>query len=205
VEADAAVGPEGIADILVGHLAIEPFRVEMATGPPFGIAVLGIVGVGDDVEEAGIAADAADILGWTSTPAPDAARTARRRVEGEEPLELDDVLPVVAEVIDVKKAEAFAAVEIAQAHVAFVEAAGVVLELGLAEFGIAVGQAADAELVQVAVPPAEGGLDDAMQLAEMEAARHDQATPNRWLDFGERDADLQGIGLLEALMFTVKG
>lgn len=41
METDAAVGPEGIADILVGHLAIEPFRVEMATGPTFGIAMLG--------------------------------------------------------------------------------------------------------------------------------------------------------------------
>jgi hypothetical protein len=96
VEADAAVGPEGIADILVGHLAIEPFRVEMAAGPTFGIAMLGVAGIGDDVEEAGIAVDAADILGWTGTPALDAARAARRRVEGEEPFELDDVFPVVA-------------------------------------------------------------------------------------------------------------
>jgi hypothetical protein len=32
----------------------------------------------------------------------------------------------------------------------------------------------------------------------MEAARHDQAPPDRRLDFGERDTDLQGIGLLEA-------
>ena len=123
---------------------------------------------------------------------------ARRRVEGEEPFELDDVFPVVAEVIDVKKAEAFAAVEVAQPYLALVETAGVVLELGLAEFGIAIGQAADAELVEVAVPPAESGLDDTMQLAETEAARHDQAPPDRRLDFGERDTDLQGIGLLEA-------
>jgi signal transduction protein with GAF and PtsI domain len=35
-----------------------------------------------------------------------------RRVAGEEPLELDDMLPVVAEVVDVEEAEAFAAVEI---------------------------------------------------------------------------------------------
>jgi hypothetical protein len=32
----------------------------------------------------------------------------------------------------------------------------------------------------------------------MEAARHDQAPPDRRLDFGERDTDLLGIGLLEA-------
>ena len=64
--------------------------------------------------------------------------------------------------------------------------------------GIAVGQAGDAELVEVAVPPAESGLDDTMQLAATEAARHDQAPPDRRLDFGERDTDLQGIGLPEA-------
>jgi hypothetical protein len=100
VEADAAVGPEGIADIPVGHLAIEPFWAEMTAGPTFGIAMLGVGGIGNDVEEAGIAVDAADILGWSGTRALDAAGTARRRVEGEKPLELDDVLPVVAEVIE---------------------------------------------------------------------------------------------------------
>jgi hypothetical protein len=96
-EADAAVGPEGIADVLVGHLAVEPFGVEVATGPAFSIAVLGIVGVGDDVEEVGVAVDAADILGRTGTGAINAAGGAWRRVESEEPLELDDVPPVVTQ------------------------------------------------------------------------------------------------------------
>ena len=198
MEADAAVGSEGVPDVFVGHLAIEPFRVEVAAGPPFSIAVLGIVGVSDDFEEAAIAVDAANILGWSGPRAVDAGGPARRGIEGEESFELDDVFPVVAEVIDVEEAEAFAVVEVAQPYLALVETAGVILELWLAEFGIAVGQATDAKLVEVTVPPAEGGLDDTMQLAEMEAARHDQAPPDRRLDFGERDTDLQGIGLLEA-------
>jgi transposase len=50
VEADAAVGPEGIAHVFVGHLAVEPLGVEMAAGPVFGVAVLGVVGIGDDVQ-----------------------------------------------------------------------------------------------------------------------------------------------------------
>ena len=184
----------GVPRVFVGHFAVEPFRVEVAADPPFGITVLGIV----DFEEAGIAVDAANILGWSGTRTMDASGSARRRVEGREPFELDDVFPVVAEVIDVKEAEPFAAVEVAQPYLALVETAGVVLILGLAKFGIAVGQATDAEFVEVAVPPAEGGLNDTMQLAEMEAARHDQAPPDRRLDFGELDTDLQGIGLLEA-------
>src|SRR5215213_7559023 len=108
------------------------------------------------------------------------------------------MLPVVAEVIDVKEAEALAAVEVAEADFALIEAAGVVLELGLADLGVTVGQAADAELVQVRIPPAEGGLDDAMQLTEMKAARHNQATPDRRLDPGEGDPDLQRVGFLKA-------
>ena len=119
--------------------------------------------------------DAADILGRPGAGAVNATGGARRQVEGEQPLELDDMLPVVAEVVDVKEAEALAAVEVAQAHLALVEAAGVVFELGLADLCIAVRQAADAELVQVIIPPAEGGLNDAVQLTEMKAARHDQA------------------------------
>src|SRR5215213_9557664 len=125
----------------------------MAAGPAFGVAVLGIAGVGDDVEEVGVAVDAADILGRPGAGAVDAAGGARRRVEGEQPLELDDMLPVVAEVVDVQEAEALAAVEVEEADLALVEAAGVVLELGLADLGITVGQAADTELVQVRIPP----------------------------------------------------
>ena len=136
--ANAAVGPEGVADVLIGQLQIEPFGIEVAAGPALGVAVLGIVGVGDDVEELGVAMDAANILGRSGAGAVDAAGGARRRVEGKEAFELDDVFPVVAEIVDVKEAEAFTAVEIAQAHLALVKAAGVVLELWLADFGIAV-------------------------------------------------------------------
>src|SRR5436853_556312 len=94
VEADAAVGPEGVADVLAGHLAVEPFGVEVAAGPALGVAVLGVVGIGDDVQESGVTVNAADILGRSG--AIDAAGGARRRVEGEQPFELDSMLPVVA-------------------------------------------------------------------------------------------------------------
>lgn len=124
----------------------------MAAGPAFGIAALGIVWIGDDVEELCIAGDATDVFEWPGAGAVDAAGGARCRIEGEEPLELDDVLPVVAKVVDVEKAEAFAAADVEEAHLALVETAGVVLELGLAELGVTIGQAADAELVQVVVP-----------------------------------------------------
>lgn len=88
----------------------------MAAGPTLGVAVFWMVGIGDDVEEVGMAVDAADILGRSGARAVDAAGAARRGFECKEPFELDDMLPVVAEVVDVEKAEAFAVVEIAQAY-----------------------------------------------------------------------------------------
>ena len=99
VQAD---GSERVADILVGHLAVEPLGIEVAAGPAFGFAVLRIFGVGDDVEEVGVAVDAADILGWSRAGAVDSAGGARLWIEGEEPLEFDDVLPVVAKVVDIE-------------------------------------------------------------------------------------------------------
>jgi hypothetical protein len=62
MHADATVGPEGVSDVPVCHLEVEPLRVEVATGPALGVAVLGIVGVGDDVEEPGVAVDTTNIL-----------------------------------------------------------------------------------------------------------------------------------------------
>jgi hypothetical protein len=63
MHADATVCPEGVSDILVCHLEVKPLRVEVVTSPTLGVAVLGIVGVGDDVEEPGVAVDTTNILG----------------------------------------------------------------------------------------------------------------------------------------------
>ena len=79
----------------------------MAADPALGIPVLGIFGVGDDVEEVGVAVDAADVLGRSGAGAIDAAGGARFRIEGAEPLEFDGVLPVVAKVVDIEKTEVF--------------------------------------------------------------------------------------------------
>src|ERR1700730_15115071 len=143
--------------------------MEIAAGHALDIPVLGIFGVGNDVEEVGVAVDAADILGRPGAGTVDAAGGARLRVEGEDSLEFDDVLPVVAEVVDIEKTEVVPAVEVEEAHGALIEVAGVALEFRLANLGVAVGQTADPELVKVAVPPPEGGLDDTVELAEVEA------------------------------------
>jgi hypothetical protein len=92
----------------------------------------------------------------------------------------------------------FAAIEVEEAHGALIEAARIALEFGLANLGIAVGQAANPEFVKVAIQPAEGCLDDAVQLAEVEPDRHDQAAPDCRLDPHKCDADLNGVRFVEA-------
>jgi hypothetical protein len=42
------------------------------------------------------------------------------------------------------------------------------------------------------IPPAEGGLDDPVQLAEMEAPRDHELAPDRRLDVEQGDAELHG-------------
>ena len=79
----------------------------MAAGPALGVAVLGVVGIGNDVEEVGVAADAADILGRSGTGAVDAAGGTRRRDEGEQPEQGSEVgLSVDPESVLVFPAEA---------------------------------------------------------------------------------------------------
>src|SRR3954452_11335240 len=128
------------------------------------------------------------------------AATLGGNIAGEQLLDLDRVMPIVAEVVEVGEGGAGLAVEVAQAHLALVEHARIVLEGAvLQKLRIAVAQAADAELVQVGVPPVEGCLDAQVKLPEVPGPGHDEAAPDRRLDLGQRDPDLQGVGLLVEL------
>ncbi|MDQ6672802.1 MAG: hypothetical protein M3069_19005 [Chloroflexota bacterium] len=51
--------------------------------------------------------------------------------------------------------------------------------------------------MQVVIPPAEGGLDDVMELTQVKRPRSRQPPPNRWLDLGQGDPHLHCVGLLE--------
>src|SRR5205085_1775583 len=135
---------------------------------------------------------ATDILGWSCTSAVNTSRDARRGFHDQKLLELHKVMPVVAEIVDVHEVDIGASAEVEELHFALVVDARIALELGLDEIGIAERQAADLKLVQVVVPPTEGGLDDLVQLTEVERARHDQAPPDRRLDLLESDPHLDG-------------
>src|SRR5690606_17493665 len=73
--------------------------IELASDPFQQLAVLLVVGVGDDFEEVRIAPDPAHILGGTGPLAFQAERIPRPGLGGRVALEADLVLPAVAEVI----------------------------------------------------------------------------------------------------------
>jgi hypothetical protein len=61
--------------------------------------MLGMTGIGDNLEEVRITGGATDILGWTGSGAGDAGSGARRGIDGDQALEGDSVLPVVAKIV----------------------------------------------------------------------------------------------------------
>jgi hypothetical protein len=158
--------------------------------PVFVVGVLGMATIGQTLEEVSISVRTTNILGWSCSGTVDTSGNAWGRLEDETLLELHQVTPVIAEVVDVDEVDVFASAEVEQLHVAFVVDARVALKLGCDEIGIAERQAADLKLVQVLVPPAKCGLDDLMQLTQVEGARHGQAPPDRWLDLLESDPHL---------------
>ena len=69
----------------------------------------------------------------------------------------------------------------------------IVRALGREAPGVAVGQAADIEFVQVSVPPAHGGLYHGMHVGECCVEWHDEPPPDPWLDIVEGDKQLHGV------------
>jgi antitoxin VapB len=65
-----------------------------------------VIGVGDRGEELGVAPGTADVLGWPGAATSDAPWVCRRRLERHDVLDVDPVLPAVAEVVEVDEAAA---------------------------------------------------------------------------------------------------
>lgn len=111
----------------------------------------------------------AGVLGRTVTPAARAARTRRRILPGGDGLELDDMTPVIAEVIDIGELVTRLGQHLVDAHLFLGDAGFAFLHLVRAqvEFGLrTVRVRAGTELVQVRVGPAERQLDNAVYLIE---------------------------------------
>lgn len=126
--------------------------------------------------------DAAAVLGRAVTAARHAHGSRAAAPQGQDRLELDDVLPVVAEVIVVKQLLAGIHQDLVQPDVllgdpglAFFYLKGAQVMLSLR----AVTRRPGAELVQVPVGPAEGCLDDLVDLIEKQVRGQLQPPPER--------------------------
>lgn len=100
MQAPPHVRPQRVADILIGQRQVEPVRVKVAAAPALRVGVFRIVPVGHHGQKVLIAADAAHVL---RRPRPGAAGAGRDRWNGVECnmlLDLDIVVPVVAEVVE---------------------------------------------------------------------------------------------------------
>src|SRR5690606_25929055 len=130
------------------------------------LGVLGVRWVGKDLEQLAIAPGPATVLWWAGAPAIDARRNGGDAAGGKHLLDSDLVIPAVPEVVGVSERRTLAGDRI--------EAGALLVARRLAPvlvgIGDAVARAPDLELVQVVVPPAEGGLDDLVHVVERAAA-----------------------------------
>ena len=109
-------------------------------------------------------------------------------------LDFDDMAPVVTKVVEVCEGSAAFPSEVAEPPLGLVEKARVVGKAAVVlNLEISVAQAADAELVQVAVSPVESRLDRQMEFSKVPRRRHDKLAPDRRIDPGQRNPYLQCV------------
>jgi hypothetical protein len=156
---------QGFRDRLVGGIEIEAFRVELPAGPATHCLVLGVLGVEPGFEETEISRRSADVLGrgeigcrrriWDILPRP--ARGCGASSFGG---------PAVAEIIFVEDREAIVLVirknKVSQPDLGSFESL-MIGQAVLVEFWRTDDQAADIELVEVAVRPGKRRLNEALR------------------------------------------
>src|SRR4249920_164102 len=160
VQISAAGSPFGVVGVGIEVVA-DPFR-------EFGVAF--VLGILDGLEEFGIAPGAASIFWRAATADLDQARVEHAWLGIGEMLDLDRVLPTVAEVIEVRQrlcADVFE--NVAEPSLAGVDEVAGPIGVGI---GRAPADVAGADLIEMAVGPAHGRLDSQMQPVEPDVERH---------------------------------
>lgn len=95
---------------------------------------------------------------------------------------------MVEEVVHVAKAFAYSQAQLTQPDLM-----GVITKPEPTGFGHSVFFGMDDEVMQIAVRPPEGHLEDVMELGETGIARHDQPPPDRRTDLGNRGLELEDL------------
>src|ERR1022692_552831 len=145
--------------------------------------------IGQDFEELRVSVRTADILRWAGIFSGDAGDRGCRGSLQMPIFDDRDVMPVVAEVVDVVEAARLESERIEKDDLRLVD-----VPKFLGPIGIRIGilDATDDELVQVTVGPAERGLDRPIELRQLDGLGNDQATPDRRHYIQQLDLQLPG-------------
>ena len=141
-----------------------------------------------------VAPDSSAVLRRTPPPAADAGGQPDGGVVGEDLLQRDLVLPVVAEVVHVCHPVLFALQELADPVFPLVEVPGRCRhpEVAVPRTGDAEALVTLAEHVEMAVLPPHDHLDEMVQGVEVHRRRNEDAAPDRWLGSPQDDSELVG-------------
>src|SRR5262249_16461764 len=146
-------GEPAIVEVVLELARIEGVGIERATDPLATLVVLGMGRIGEGLNQPPVAPRPAPVLGPAGAPTGDARPNRPVGGGGQHLLDPDVVFPAVAEVVGVPERRALADDG--------VEACPPLIAWRLAPVpvwvGNAVARAPDLELVEVVVPPAEGG------------------------------------------------
>src|ERR1700741_1042436 len=163
-------------------------RVEVVCQPFFELAVALVAGIGEGLEEFAIAPRTTDVLGWAVALGLNQAGIKHARFGIDQTLDLDCVLPAIAEVVEILQglcADVFE--DIAEPRFASIHEVTTPICIGI---GGTPADAARADFVQMTVGPAHGCLDSQMQPVEPDIEWHLDAAQNHGLDFVESDLEV---------------
>lgn len=168
--------------------------IEGTTAPDEVLIVLGVIAIGEDLEELGIAIGPADVLGRTAAGSVQEKRIAEAGYAGFDLLDLNRMRPSISEIVEVLDRKRVAGFDRpVEAHVAGVDAT--MLPVGI---GDAVLNAAEAKLIEAAVGPAEHDLEHGAQAAEPHGNGDLKAACDPGLDLVERDLEARDGGYAAA-------
>jgi hypothetical protein len=174
---------------LVDRLEIEPFRIELSSDPSAVLFVLIMFWVSPGFEETGVSRATSHIFGRSRAATGDTARIIYPNLTGYAP-QNEEMAPIITEIVLVPDAERWVFVKgkckILQTNFGCFEDA-VVRQAILVELRRADGQSPNVKLMKVAVGPTESGLQDLMELGEVEFHRQFQSAADPGFDVDDVD------------------
>jgi hypothetical protein len=175
-------------ECLVRAVEVEELWIPVFADPFAPFVVIGMLGIGHRVEKVCVAGPAAHVLRRARPCTFQAARRRRTGAGRKDLFDHDLVLPGITEVVLVDEPIALFR-QGTEPWLAFI-VDGIAKHRDIVGIGRAVADAADLKLMEMAVRPAHGCLDIAMDPGQGDAAGHLNATPDKGFDTQQGDGEL---------------